>query len=65
MVASYPLSSLAPTHVEVELGCDNWICVDNCDINNGADAGLTGGNIGCLHRWQNKTTNYSDLNYIE
>ena len=23
MVASYPLSSLAPTPVEVELGCDN------------------------------------------
>ena len=23
MVGSYPLSSQAPTHVEVELGCDN------------------------------------------
>jgi hypothetical protein len=23
-VGSYPLSSLAPTHVEVELGCDNF-----------------------------------------
>ena len=24
MVGSYPLLSQAPTHVEVELGCDNW-----------------------------------------
>ena len=25
-VGSYPLSSQAPTHVEVELGCDNtWV----------------------------------------
>ena len=26
-VASYPLSSQAPTHVEVELGCDNYYTV--------------------------------------
>jgi hypothetical protein len=26
VVGSYPLSSQAPTHVEVELGCDNnWL----------------------------------------
>jgi hypothetical protein len=25
-VASYPLLSHAPTHVEVELGCDNIYC---------------------------------------
>ena len=24
MVGSYPLSSQAPTHIEVELGCDNY-----------------------------------------
>ena len=24
-MGSYPLSSLAPTHVEVELGCDNYV----------------------------------------
>jgi hypothetical protein len=24
VVGSYPLSSQAPTHVEVELGCDNY-----------------------------------------
>jgi hypothetical protein len=27
-VVSYPLLSQAPTHVEVELGCDNIICED-------------------------------------
>ena len=27
MVGSYPLSSLAPTPVEVELGCDNIVFV--------------------------------------
>ena len=26
-VGSYPLLSLAPTHVEVELGCDNIVAV--------------------------------------
>ena len=27
-VGSYPLSSQAPTHVEVELGCDNYVGVE-------------------------------------
>ena len=31
MVASYPLSSQAPTPVEVELGCDNNPRVDTGD----------------------------------
>ena len=29
VVGSYPLSSQAPTHVEVELGCDNTNCPEN------------------------------------
>jgi hypothetical protein len=28
VVASYPLSSQAPTPVEVELGCDNYYHID-------------------------------------
>ena len=39
--------------------------VDNCEMNNAAQAGLTGANICCLNRGQNKATNYSDLIYTE
>ena len=31
-VSSYPLLSQAPTHVEVELGCDNWESAEMCII---------------------------------
>ena len=33
VVGSYQLSSQAPTHVEVELGCDNYYEIIKCSVN--------------------------------